>query len=126
MVTQRRKRDAIMARLNQTQIYAIRWLESQGQKSDKIAEELSLTENQVIKVLEKNTSTKQDETAIKTKKSSAASRSHNLMIRQTAAKKSNNVSIMTKEASELNDSSKNQGSPNPKVEKGIFRPKSNG
>lgn len=114
-----------MAKLNKTQMYAIRWLEYEGLTSDKIAEELSLPENDVIKTIEKHSRSKNDETdnKVKTTKSSAANRSQNLMIRETSAKKTNNVSIMTGAASMMNDElMKSVQAHNPNTEKNIFRP----
>jgi hypothetical protein len=117
-----------MAKLNKTQIYAICWLNSQNTKTPKIAEELGILENDVIKTIEKNSRSKTDEAdKVKTTKSSAANRSQNLMIRETAQKKTNNVSIMTGEASMMNDElMKNIKAHNPNTEKNIFRPNSNG
>lgn len=116
-----------MSRLNKTQIYAIRWLASENKRSSEIASELSITEDQVIKTMEKYAKTQEDKESIKTKKSSVAStpKSKELMIRHTSSKKNNNVSIMTKEASQLNDDIKKQIKFNKNTEKGIFRPKSN-
>jgi hypothetical protein len=115
-----------MSRLNKAQIYAIRWLASENKGSADIASELSITEDQVIKTMEKYSKTQEDKNAIKTKKSSVASKSKELMIRHTSSKKNNNVSIMTKEASQLNDDIKKKMKFNENTEKGIFRPKSNG
>jgi hypothetical protein len=111
-----------MARLNKTQIYAIRWLHSQGKNNEQIADELDISNTQVNKTLEQNTSSKTDKESIKTAKE-PASRSQKLMIRETATKKTNNVSIMTKEASELNDQLKQQTAKHPLTEKAIFRPR---
>lgn len=113
-----------MSRLNKTQQYAIRWLHSQNKTDTQIANELNITTDQVIKALEK-TGEVQSETNIKTAKSNV-SRSKNLMISETSAKKSKNVSIMTREASEYNDSIKNRvPNANPNTQKAIFRPKDN-
>lgn len=112
-----------MSRLTKEQTYSIRWLSSQGVEPIEIATELSITEKQVQKVLEKNTSSS-DDPKIKTAKS-PVSKSHDMMIRHTSSKNTNNVSIMTKEASQYNDGVK----PNLSVEKKsdhIFRPRNNG
>jgi glycogen synthase len=114
-----------MAKLTKTEIYAIRWLDYDGLKSDKIAEELNLPENEVIKTIEKHSRTKKEETneKVRTTKSSAAGRSQNLMIRETSSKKINSVSIMTGEASMMNDElMKRVSAHNPNTEKNIFRP----
>lgn len=111
-----------MARLSKTQIYAIRWLNSQDKNITDIAEELKIKEDQITKIIEKYSSSKTEGNNIKNAKS-PVSRSQSLMIRETAAKKTNNVAIMTKEASELNDHLKNQSTMHPVTEKAIFRPR---
>jgi hypothetical protein len=112
-----------MPRLNKTQTYAIQWLNSQNKQPIEIADELKLPEKQVLTVLEKTTQTTNQEPAVKTTKSPAGNRSQNLMIRHTAGKKTNNVSIMTGEASALHDELKNKTGFNPNTEKAIFRPR---
>lgn len=81
--------------------YAINWLLSQNKTPIEISEELNLTEKQVISYIEKNNTTKADDLAVKSSK--VKSKSKDLMIRHTSNKKVNNVAIMTKEASEVND-----------------------
>lgn len=80
--------------------YAINWLSFNGRSIANIAEELKLTENQVRLYLEKNKSLKKEELPIK---SSSVKSSKDLMIRHTRDKKTNNVAIMTAEASAVND-----------------------
>ena len=118
-----------MSRLNKVQIYAIRWLNSQGKNPNEIATELSLSENQISKTLEKygaSLDANQDK-PIKTVSEPVAakpkSKTQDLMIRHTSAKKTNNVSIMTKEASALNDELKRNQASHPRTEQNIFRPK---
>lgn len=79
--------------------YAIKWLASQNNSAEQIAEELKLTTDQVTKFLEKNGLPKTSELAVK----SSSIQSKDLMIRHTRDKKNNSVAIMTKEASEVND-----------------------
>jgi predicted transcriptional regulator len=117
-----------MAKLSKVNTYAIQWLNSQGKNIEEIATDLSLTEKQVSSVVEKTTKSGAESSNIKTAKSpssSANSRSMNLMIRETAGKKSNSVSIMTGEASMVNDQLKSQSTNNQqrKTDKYIFRPK---
>lgn len=108
-----------MARLNKTQICAIRWLGSQGMTNDKIAIELDLNIEQVQKTLEKYTkSSSQSEI------STAKSPVNSSMITKTSGKGLNNVAIMTKEASEQHDAAR--GKLAKQSDKGIFRPKKNG
>jgi len=113
-----------MSRLSKTQAYAIQWLNSQGKNNLDIATELSITEKQVEKILEKTT-TVTDSPSIKTAKS-PVSKSHDMMIRHTAAKNTNNVSIMTKEASQNNDQLKSSYDATNKNSSHIFRPRDNG
>lgn len=117
-----------MAKLNKTQIYAIRWLNSQGLIANQIAEELNLLEKQIVSTLEKYAQSKTSETEdIKTVKSSAVpgSKTKDLMITHTSGKKNNSVAIMTKEASEVSDEMKKRLRSNGRTDdqKGIFRPK---
>lgn len=86
--------------------YAINWLISQNNSAEQIAEELKLTVQQVQKYIEKHSISKQSELPIKS--SRVSSKSKELMIRHTRDKKINNVAIMTKEASEVNDQFKKQ------------------
>ena len=112
-----------MSRLNKTEKYAIQWLHSQGKSPAKIVTELGLSLEDVNATIEK-TNPGGTNNSIKTKTSSASSKSKNLMITQTSAKKTNNVAIMTKEASEYNDSVKRNAKPsNPNTQKAIFKPK---
>lgn len=110
-----------MARLNKTQIYAIRWLNSASYSNEKIASELGLNIDQVSKALEKysNASTEQ-QVPIKTQPV-------NNIINKTAGKGIGGVTIMTKEASEMSDESyKKNTKVNPAINNSIFRPKQNG
>jgi DNA-directed RNA polymerase sigma subunit (sigma70/sigma32) len=86
--------------------YAINWLMFQNYNAEQIAEELKLTVQQVQKYIEKHSISKQLELPIKSSK--VPSKSKELMIRHTRDKKINNVAIMTKEASEVNDEFKKQ------------------
>jgi plasmid maintenance system antidote protein VapI len=111
-----------MARINKVQKYAALWLSSQGWDLTKIANELSLTNSQVKNVVENPEVTAA--AAIKTVSSSmGTSPSKNLMINESPGKRS--VSIMTKEASELNDVLKKKTTPpvSSKIQQGIFRPR---
>lgn len=101
--------------------YAINWLITQNYSAEKIAEELKLTVKQVERYIEKNTSIKQVELPIKSSK--ALPKSKELMIRHTRDKKINNVSIMTREASSVNDEFKKRVANLPaKNLEHIFRP----
>lgn len=109
-------------KLTKSSTYAINWLYSLGKSESEIAEELKIKNEDVRKYLEKYSPQKHDQLATKTspvsKKTSA-----DLMIRHTRDKKINNVAIMTKEASELNDNIKKKTLSNTKERDCIFRPK---
>jgi orotate phosphoribosyltransferase-like protein len=116
-----------MSKLNKTQIYAIRWLDSQGMITNQIAEELNLLEKQIVSTLEKYAQSKTPETEdLKTVKSSVVPgpKAKDLMITHTSGKKNNSVAIMTKEASEVGDEMKKRLKSNGRTDdqKGIFRP----
>jgi hypothetical protein len=113
-----------MSRVNKTQSYAALWLNSQGWSITKISNELDLTEKQIQNLIEKSQKTN-DSNPIKTVSSPVAtSPSKNLMIRETANKR-NNVSIMTKESSMLNDELKKKTAPPVRNNTGIYRPNGN-
>lgn len=125
MVTQRRKRDDLMARMSKLHQYAIYWLNSQGGTVDTIASELGLEVKQVSKALEKSNDTNSNndiQTTSGPVTEAPKISSKDLMIRHTAAKKNNSVAIMTKEASEINDHAKKTNTLHPNLQKNIFRP----
>jgi len=110
-----------MARLSKTQLHAIRWLNHQSYSNEKIASELGLNIDQVVKALEKysNAST-EPQVPIKTQPV-------NNIINKTAGKGIGGVTIMTKEASEMSDESyKKNNKTNPAINNSIFRPKKHG
>jgi hypothetical protein len=113
-----------MARINKIQKYAALWLNSQGWELTKIANELSITDSQVKNVVDSPSTTPQ--APIKTVSSPMGkSPSKNLMINESAGK-TRKVSIMTKEASAMNDDLKKSSPPEGrKNQKGIFRPFNN-
>ena len=126
-----------MKKLSQVQIYAIRWLHSQNVSNSKIADDLTLSEKDVLSILEKFSPSVNNEveSKLKTTTSSMAKgppnsiKSKSLMINHTSGKKDNSVTIMTKEASEINDAVKKNMPPSDnkstEAQKSIFRPKNN-
>ena len=125
-----------MKKLSQVQIYAIRWLHSQNVANSKIADDLTLSEKDVLSTLEKfsPSTNNEEETKLKTASSSMSKgpnniKSKSLMINHTSGKKDNSVTIMTKEASEVNDAVKKNMPPSDnkstEAQKSIFRPKNN-
>lgn len=112
-----------MKRLTKIESYAVLWLLHNKKDVSEIVEELHLENKQVTGVMEKN-GISASENPIKTKNSSAATRSKELMIHHTSEKRQNSVAIMTKEASEINDSIKYPAAAISKsIEKSIHRPK---
>lgn len=97
-----------MKKLNKTQQYAILYLLSQNKSIPEIISELKIPENLITKFMEKNTQTnpKKD---LKVKSSKV--RSKDLMINTTSVKGNKSVSIMTREASQINDEFKKQIGP---------------
>lgn len=93
-------------KINKQLGYAINWLVSQNKSVVEISDELDLTEKQITSYIEKNNLSKSEPLAIKSQ--STKPKSKELMIRHTSNKKINNVAIMTKEASEVNDEFKKQ------------------
>lgn len=92
-----------MSRLSKTDTYAIQWLNYQNFSSLEIANELKISEKQIIKVLEK-ASRVNSTNNIKNVTEPATEPSKNLFILESQNKKNKGVAIMTKEASEKADS----------------------
>jgi predicted transcriptional regulator len=89
-------------KINKNLGYAINWLNHLNKSNEQIAKELDLTPKQVKSFLEKN-HTNDSKSELVTKQSPVTINSSDLMIRHTRDKKINNVAIMTKEASAIND-----------------------
>lgn len=107
-----------MSKISKIQTYAALWLNHNGLSVVKIAEELNLTEKQITNVIEP----KKDSGVKTTSEPVGSSRSKNMMIRETANKKSH-VAIMTKESSMINDEiKKNQVKTKLEETPGIYRP----
>ena len=106
-------------RLNKTQKYAIEHLLNTGKNHIEISKELSIPKEDVEKFIEKHQRATTD-TNIPT--TSAKVTSKDMMITQTQNKKINNVAIMTREASEMNDAFKKISTSKSRQD-GIFRPK---
>lgn len=103
-----------MSKISKTKEYAIKWLYSQQQSVEDIASEVKASTEEVQGIINK----------IIAENPPKKITSPDLMIRHTASKGTNSVSIMTREASELNDATKkNHTAPARNIEKSIFRPK---
>jgi orotate phosphoribosyltransferase-like protein len=99
-----------MAKLSKANQYAIMWLDSQGYTIDNIAKELNLT----IEKIQPYISNKSPETETETKAEApvrTAKTSKDFMIRHSQ-NNVNSVSIMTQQASMLNDESRKKNPPN--------------
>lgn len=90
-------------KLSKSTSYAINWLYTNGSSIDDISEELNITTESVKTYIEKNNIQSHSELATKSK---PVKSSKDLMITHTKNKNTNNVAIMTKEASEFNDHAK--------------------
>lgn len=90
-------------RLNRSQKYAIQWMVSQGEEVTQIVKELKIPTDVVNKFIEKNCKPNTDN-AVKTTSSRATVK--DLMITETGSKRTKNVAVMTKEASEVSDTFK--------------------
>lgn len=87
-----------MARLTQSDKYAIEFLYSKKKTVEEIAKELDVPLTQVKKIVGSLAKSSNDKVA-ETKKDNTKE----LMIRQTSAKKNNSVAIMTQSAAQLAD-----------------------
>lgn len=104
-------------RRNRKQEYAILWLHAQNKKMGDIAEELNISIDKVDAAIRANKSPEESRQAKK------SSKSKDLMISQTSSKNTENVSIMTGEASALNDNLRNNYlGKNKDTQDHIFRP----
>jgi len=111
-----------MAKMNKTLTYAVLWLNNQGLDNSKIADELSLTEKQVKAVVDKSHIAEPQSNSIPTTSSPVGKiKPKDLMITESASR-TRSVSIMTQQASALNDELKKRAVPKPDNQNGIFRP----
>lgn len=101
-----------MPKLNKTQQYAIRWLDSQNNTCESIAHELKIPIDDVKKTIEKyGVSNNTDKIKDKTK----------AVINETSGKKTKGVTIMTPESSQQVDATRAK-SKNIVNNPNIFRP----
>lgn len=104
-------------KLSKNTIYAIKYLVSQGIPVEKISEELNVSIKNINSLIESENLTypiSKDSDPPKTAK--------DLMINQTAIKRTKSVAIMTQEASMLNDHNKIKYGELSKQQKHIFNP----
>jgi hypothetical protein len=97
-----------MPKLNKTQKYAISWLNSQGKTDVEISDELKIPAKQVKDILARTKINTTNNIPTNTNPVTKRPGVKDMMISQTASKKINMVSIMTKEASEAADALKHK------------------
>lgn len=90
-------------KLSKHKLYAINWLYTSGKSPQDIAKELGLKIETVKEYIDQSGIQQKSKLATK---SQPVKSSKDLMIRHTKEKKTNNVSIMTREASAFNDDAK--------------------
>lgn len=106
--------------------YSVYYLSDSGSTPAQIAKELGMTSKEVKSILSNRLIDKNNKDPIKT--TSSPVNSKNLMITETSVKGTKNVAIMTKEASEVNDSFKKNMQKNIQsriVKNAIFKPNNN-
>lgn len=106
-------------KLSKHKLYAINWLYSNGKSVEEIAEELDLKSETINDYISESGIQNQSKLATK---SQPVKSSKDLMIRHTRDKKTNNVSIMTREASAFNDNAKKKFRDKDKNQNYIFKP----
>ena len=98
MAQQCGKRNELMPKLSKTTQYAAKYLlETMKMTTKQVAKELGLSAETIVSLVAK------EDVATPPKKTKSTT-SRDLMIRHTAGKQTNNVSIMTQAASQANDS----------------------
>lgn len=110
-----------MNKVSKANSYAIKWLSYTGLNSSEISKELKISEEQIMKILEKESPAHNDD-KVKTGSGPVKQPKKNLMINQTAGKKAKTVSIMTEAASQNNDQELQKSPTNKRYNKDIFRP----
>ena len=109
-----------MPKISKSQVYAVQWLVQQDKSIEEISTELNLTSKQVSSIITDNNIQKQEQNTVV-----SPPKIKDVMINQTAVKRTNSVAIMTKEASEIADEARKRMPSNSiDQQKGIFRPNS--
>jgi uncharacterized protein (UPF0254 family) len=93
--------------------YAVLWLDSQGQEVGAISEELGIAKSSVSRTIKLYAKTNEQDESTTTTQPVRRKTSKDFMINKTSGKGSTGVTIMTKEASEINDASKQRNSSRP-------------
>lgn len=100
-----------MGKINKLTTYAVLWLDSQSTSIEQIILETSLTKKQIQSILDKKSNSDSNTNKIKTTsdQASAKSKVKDLMITESVGRRQN-VTIMTKSASEVADEARKNGS----------------
>jgi biotin operon repressor len=110
-----------MAKLSKAKEYAILYLNDIMETSEQtIAEELNISVSTVNEVLS-NRAVEEPVVVDKKKSKGKVTKAHDMMIRHTAGKKDNGVSIMTKEANEYQQELMKKLNSQKRENKAIFR-----
>lgn len=108
-----------MSDISNTKKYAIYWMNHSGSDVSSISSELKISKDKILEILG-------DQVSSATRNENKENHKINtkdLMITKTSVKGNNSVAIMTKEASEINDSKRSKyTNQSNDIEKGIFRP----
>jgi len=99
-----------MAKISKNNVYAIKYLFAQGLNAEQMSAELNLSVENIQSVIESEN--------LKITTPSAK----DLMINKTAVKKTNSVSIMTQEASMMNDHNRSKIDSKKEAPNHIFNP----
>jgi hypothetical protein len=110
-----------MARSSKIETYAVQWLALKGYDVAFISKELKIEEEKVRSILEKGENI-DNNNKIKNGSSSVKAGEQNLMINETAVKRTKSVSVMTEAASQRNDETLKNMQPQAKHSEAIFRP----
>ena len=98
-----------MGKLSKSNVYAIRYLHSQGLDVNQISSEINLSVDKIQSIID-------------TIPSPEAPNVKDLMITKTAVKNNNTVAVMTKEASMMNDHNRTKNSNTKQSLDHIFKP----
>ena len=100
--------------------YAVLWLRSQGAEAVAISEELGIPKSSVTRIIKLYSKASEQDKPTETQ-TVRRKTSKDFMINKTAGKGSAGVTIMTKEASEINDASKKSNSSRPDTSSYIYK-----
>jgi len=100
--------------------YAVLWLCSHGEEAATISKELGIPKSSVTRIIKLYAKTPEQDKPTETQ-TVRRKTSKDFMINKTSGKGSAGVTIMTKEASEINDASKKSNSSRPDTSSYIYK-----